>query len=451
MGQSTTIMYTGKRFAHCVLACLASVAICRGQGIITTVAGSDLVYPGSSFSALSASFGQLTGVAVSPLTGDVYFASGSRSLIVKFNPTLNSVSVVAGIGIGGYSGDGGPAANAALNSPQQIAFDQAGNLYIADDLNTCIRKIDLQGVITTVVTTNGGSAVLGLAFGPDGTIYFSGYSQIFHVAARGTVSVIAGGSQSGYAGDGGPAAKALLDYACCLAFDTDGNLYFADVANSRIRRIGTDGIISTFAGNGQVATFPVEGPAVASPLSHPHALAIDASGNVYTTNSRALVKIDSKGSLSNLTPNDSTYPLTATPLTNAIVSALGLAFDKAGNLYITDGYANCLYRSSLAGTIQAVAGYSPNFGIGDNGPALSAGLSGPFMLGFLPDGSLLIADQFNLRIRRLSTTGTITTLAGTGSPAVLYEPAQAIGVSGGNIDISAGGVEQLSPSGTISS
>src|ERR1700677_3787404 len=146
------MMDPGTRFVHGALACLASVAIGQAQGIITTVAGSDLVYPGSSYSALSASFGQLTGVAVSPVTGDVYFASGSRSLIVKFDPQLNSVSVIAGIGIGGYSGDGGPAANAALDSPQQLAFDQAGNLYVADQQNNCIRKIDQQGVITTVVT-----------------------------------------------------------------------------------------------------------------------------------------------------------------------------------------------------------------------------------------------------------------------------------------------------------
>lgn len=77
------------------------------QGIITTVAGTDLVYPGTSFSAMSASFGQLSGVAVSPVTGEVYFASQSRSLIIKFNPLLNSVSIIAGIGVGGYSGDGG--------------------------------------------------------------------------------------------------------------------------------------------------------------------------------------------------------------------------------------------------------------------------------------------------------------------------------------------------------
>ncbi len=197
------------RFAECFLACLASVGVCQGQGIITTVAGSDPVYPGSSYSALSASFGELSGVAVSPVTGDVYFASSSRSLIVEFNPQLNSVGVVAGIGIGGYSGDGGPAANAALNSPQQIAFDKAGNLYIADDQNDCIRRIDPQGVITTVVKSPQYGAT-GVAFAPDGTVYFSDSSRIYHVSASGTVSVIAGGSQQGFSGDGGPAKSSIV-------------------------------------------------------------------------------------------------------------------------------------------------------------------------------------------------------------------------------------------------
>src|SRR5579863_2117275 len=99
------------------ISCAASVS---AQGIITTVAGTDLTYPSGSFAANYASFGQLSGVAVNPVTGEVYFASTSRSLIVKFDPVKDTATVVAGIGVGGFSGDGGPAANAALNTPQQL-------------------------------------------------------------------------------------------------------------------------------------------------------------------------------------------------------------------------------------------------------------------------------------------------------------------------------------------
>jgi hypothetical protein len=109
--------------------CVAAGASLYAQGVITTVAGSDPTYPGNSLSAFSATFGFLSGVALSP-TGDVYFASQSRSLIVRFSPQRNSLTIIAGTGIGAYSGDGGAAVNASLNSPQQIAFDPSGrSLY----------------------------------------------------------------------------------------------------------------------------------------------------------------------------------------------------------------------------------------------------------------------------------------------------------------------------------
>src|SRR5262245_6436883 len=121
---------------------IAAVAL-HAQGVITTIAGTDPVYPGSSFSAFSATFGPLSGGAVSP-AGDLYFAATASSLIVKFSPQRNSMTIVAGIGHAGYSGDGGPAVSASLNVPQQIAFDAAGNLYVADMNNQCIRRVDTQ-------------------------------------------------------------------------------------------------------------------------------------------------------------------------------------------------------------------------------------------------------------------------------------------------------------------
>ena len=454
------IMLPGKRPAASLIVSLIVALECCAQGIITTVAGTDIAYPGSSFSAMSASFGQLEGVAVSPIDGGVYFASASRSLIVKFNPTLNSVSIVAGIGIGGYSGDRGPARIAELNYPKQIAFDRVGNLYIADRQNYAVRKIDTAGTITTVA-----AIVLpeGVAVAPDNTLYILDYGRIHHVAADGTVSVVAGSGQPGYSGDGGPAAAALVCGSGSLAFDTTGNLFFDDPCNYRIRRIGTDGIISTIAGNGQFGT-PVVGPATTSPLSYLSGLTADASGNVYFGHS-GLVKVDSKGLLSILDPaQDSLFFLTqAGPLTNAIIAPEQLAFDQAQNLYFTDYDANCLYRSSPSGVIQAVAAYAPNFGIGDNGPGVSAGLNAPYGLGLMPDGSLLIADYLNQRIRRLAPSGVITTVAGNGSvsfnltpgPALsspIYKPLQAVSDAAGNIYVSTGGgqIAKISPAGILS-
>ena len=360
-----------KLLRHFVTACVA-VGVSWGQGIITTVAGTDLVYPGSSFSALSASFGQLSGVAVNPISGDVYFASQSRSLIVKFNPQLNSASVVAGIGIGGYSGDGGPASAAALNQPVQIAFDRTGSLFIADSQNNAVRKIDPQGVISTVAA---GIYPIGVAIASDGTLYASNIYTIVRIAVDGTMTVIAG-SVPGYSGDRGPATDATLNFIQGLAFDAVGNLFVTDQANNRIRRIGTDGIISTVAGNGQFGP-PVAGPAIASPLGGLASLTVDRSGNLYFGGG-GLLKVDSKGVLSILNPTPSSFFLAASgSLTNASLDPNHLAFDQGGNLYITEAFTNCLYRSSPGGIIQAVAGYAPNFGIGD-GPALLAGLNVAF-------------------------------------------------------------------------
>ncbi len=388
------------------------------QGVITTIAGTDLTYPGSSFSALSASFGELSGVAVSP-SSEVYFASVSRSLVLKFNPQHNSVVVVAGIGIEGYSGDGGPATQAELSAPQQLAFDQAGNLYIADRNNGRIRKVDTQGTITTFAVEPDGN-VAGVAVAPNGAVYGSDYAAVFSFGTNGVATLIAGNpSQQGYAGDGGPAIKALFNQPFPLAFDNAGNLLIADSGNFRVRRITADGNISTIAGNGQMGTWngAANGqPALATALNPPiSGLAVDSSGNLYIATSQ-LLEVGATGTISVLNANTSTFILTQPgPLSNAAIDPVQLAFDQTGNLYFTDYWAYCLYRST-GGIVQAMAAYAPEFGIGDNGPAVLAGLSGPAGLALSGNGSLLVADQYNQRIRQISPAGTITTVIGTGSP-----------------------------------
>jgi len=386
----------------------------HAQGVITTIAGSDVSYPGNSFSALSATFGQLGGVAVSP-SGDVYFSSATRSLIVKFNPQKSSLTIVAGIGEGSYSGDGGPAVNAALNSPQQLAFDRAGNLYIADELNYAIRKIDTQGVITTIASKLVNTK--GVAVAADGSVYASDYYRIVRIASGGSLTVIAGFQTSGYSGDGGPAIQAMLSDPINLAFDSAGNLYFAESGHHRIRRIAPGGIVSTFAGNGQNGN-PVFGqPATASSFGYPNGVGVDAGDNVYFGTGYSLVRVDTKGMASLVNPDQNGFLLpAAAPVRTPALGVMGISFDAAGNLYFVDRLANCLGRLTAAGSIQAVAAYSPNFAIGDGGPAQSAVLSTPRGLTIMPDGALLVVDASSQRIRRISPTGVISTVAGTGAP-----------------------------------
>ena len=439
--------------------CLYGVALCRAQGIITTFAGSDITYPGAPFPANSASFGQLISTAVGP-DGGVYFVSESRALVLKLNPSTSAVTVVAGIGINGYSGDGGPANKAELNNPQGIAFDSAGTLYVADNGNGVVRKIDSSGTITTYAKA---PYVVGLTFASDGSLYASNYYQILHINADGSSTAVAGGTGQGYKGDGGPATAALLSDVSGIIFDQSHNLLLADSGNNRIRRIDTTGKITTIAGNGQGGA-SVAGPAASTAIGFPIGLALDGYGNLYTGSysNNQLLKIDTTGQLSILNPNASTFFLTAPgPVAKAVITPAWPALDSAGNLYVVDSFAGCLWQVSATGTIQVAAGFAPNFFLGDNGPAALAGLNGPSGIWMAADGSLLVAEQANNRIRRISSAGTITTVVGNGAagmaspgPALsspLEIPVSVTSDGSGNIYLlSSGIVFRANPAGVLS-
>jgi len=233
-----------------------AIQVANGQNI-TTVAGGP---PPNNIPALSASLGQPEGVAADK-SGNFYFVSQGLSSVFKVDPT-STLSLVAGNGIFGFSGDGGPATAASLNSPHTVAVDGSGNLFIADGGNGRIRRVDAAtGIITTVAgggccsLGDGGPATSalvspwGVAVDSSGNLFIAEGSRIRRVDhATGIITTVAGNGTFGFSGDGGPATSAQINFPRGVAVDSFDNLLIADTNNDRVRRVdAASGIIATVA------------------------------------------------------------------------------------------------------------------------------------------------------------------------------------------------------------
>jgi hypothetical protein len=211
------------------------------QPVITTVVGTDWLFPGDGRRAVDAPLGgTITGFAVAvDLQGNLFIADSGNNMVMRVGMD-GILKVIAGNGVPGDSGDNGAATAAALALVRAVAHDRAGDLYVISSLNR-IRKISRAGVITTT----GGNNV------------------------------------SGYSGDGGPALQASLNLPYSLAIDGAGSILVADTLNHRIRRITPDGIITTIAGTGQAGFSGDGGPATSASLNSPYDVAVDTAGNIY--------------------------------------------------------------------------------------------------------------------------------------------------------------------------
>jgi sugar lactone lactonase YvrE len=352
------------------------------------------------------------GVAVDP-AGNVCIVSGN----VVLSRAANGSQVVLAGGGNASPGDGGQATAAKLGTLADIAFDGAGNLYIAETGNNRIRKVSPAGVISTLSSvTNLGAMAVDNA----GNVYFAQGNQVSRISVDGSLSVVAGTGVYGYTGDGGPATSAAIFSPSALALDGAGSLYVADTFGE-IRKVSTSGIISRFAGAGGAGFYGDGGPALSAQLANVSGMVADSSGNLYVADTNRIRQITPGGVITTVAGNGIQFGAgDGGPALNAELNQpAGLALDSSGSLYIADGFNN-LVRKISNGTITTIAGrsFAYPYPTGDGGPATSAFLQQPTGVALDPSG-VYIADGSNAEIRKVSaSTGSITTVAGSGGGAV---------------------------------
>jgi hypothetical protein len=354
-------------------------AAAQAPGTIQTVAGDG--YQGNFGIGGPATAAELTSpnsVAVDK-KGNLFIADLASERIYKLDASTRILTVFAGTGAGGYSGDGGPAIDATFNHPFGLAFGPAGNLFVSDSRNNVIRKIDVSsGIIETVAGSGFGAGPgdadtcgavtpglkakktvlcnpFGIAVDAGGNLYFTNAtSQVLKVTeSSGIVSVVAGTGSYGYSGDGGPAGSASLSWLPGLALDGQGNIYIADSGNCALRKIAaSSGIITSVVGapmspySGTCGLSGDGGPASAALISGPYGLSVDADGNIFvgdSVNNVVRVIAASDGNIYTVAGSYANgqgfygYSGNGGPAVNATLAyPLGVTVDLAGDLYIND-------------------------------------------------------------------------------------------------------------------
>lgn len=414
------VLLTSLLLAAAAPACAAAAPPVTGtlHYVIETAAGSGNV--GDGRLAVEAQLNRPQGIATDR-RGNLYIADTENHRVRKVTPA-GIISTVAGDGQAGMRGDGGPAEFARLNLPFGVAVDREDNLYIADLGNHRVRKVDAGGTMTTVAGT-GIKGSLGKEGGPAtetqlmsprnvtvdaaGNLYISEFEghRVRKVAKDGAITTVAGLGVAGLGGDGDDARKAQLSFPAGLAVDSAGTLYIADSQNHRVRRVRS-GVISTWLGGSDAIV-----------LMTPVGVALDAAGNLYVAERiPAIRRFGQNGGLERVAG-------TGMPgydgdgrgaMTSMLAAPADVAFDALGNLYIADGPR--IRKVGVTATISTVAGDAYMRAIGDQGPAVRAILNSPKGVSMDADGNLFIADSGTHRIRKVAPGGLISTLAGTGTP-----------------------------------
>ncbi|PQJ09723.1 hypothetical protein CJD36_017490 [Flavipsychrobacter stenotrophus] len=430
-------LYIADRDNHCIRKVNAG-------GIISTVAG--LGSPGFTGDGSAATLGRLnlpTGIAVDA-AGNLYIADQMNGRIRQVN-TSGDFSTIAGTGVTGYNGDGVAATVADLHQPAKVSVDGSGNVYISDFANNRIRIVDPSATINTLAGngtagfSGDGAAATGAMINhpaglyPDGSgrLYFADAdnNRIRMIDGTGIINTIAGVDR--YLGDGGPATSADLLTPSYMCIDKAGNLYFSEPNGYRVRKLTSAGIISTYAGNGINAYTGDGGPATAASLYQPEAVTIDTSGNLFISMFDGVIrKVTPSGTISTFAGNGALgFCGDGSPAISACIGTQGMVMDTTGIMYLSEGGFARIRTINTAGIINTIGGIgSPGYS-GDGGAATDAKLAYPLGIQVDDSGNVYVADQNNSAIRKITPSGNISTIAGTGvasfsgdnGPAVIAE------------------------------
>jgi len=332
--------------------------------------------------------------------------------IAKNQPLI--IDTVAGKLAGGIYVEGGLATEAGFGEPKGVAVDASGNLYIADYYAFCIRKVDTNGIITTAAGNGGlGYPVDGVpatetalgkleavAVDASGNLYIadSYFSCVRKVDTNGIITTVAGNTTPGYSGDGGPATQAQLYRPHGMAVDASGNLFIADSGNHCVRQVDTNGIITTVAGTGTAGFIGDGGFANYAWLNAPRGVAVDASGNLFIadTGNSCIRQVDTTGIITTVAGTGSLLPGDGGPATEAqLQKPWGVAVDASGNLFIGELNAYRVRKVYPSGIITTAAGNGTMGDTGDGNPATQARLYAPMGVAVSPSGDLYIADSNN--------------------------------------------------------
>jgi streptogramin lyase len=363
-----SVVLLGVALAGFLIPANAQDAVTQTAVIQTIAATGEGTDGGDGGPALQTNLVQPFGLEVGP-DGGLYICEFGAHRIRRLDFKTQQITNVAGTGKQGYSGDGGPASEAMLDQPHELRFDRAGNLYFTDMRNHAVRKIDAK---TRVITT------------------------------------IAGNGKSGFAGDGGPASKSLLNQPHSVCFDDQGQLYIADVGNHRVRRVDlATGRIETIAGTGEKKLPSDGGDAASEPLFGPRAVCI-AGDDLWVAlrEGHSVWRINQKtGKLHHVAGSGRPgYKVDRGPAKDAVVnSPKGIGLGPDGRIYLVDSSNHCLRAiDPKTETIETIAGRGGEKGFaGDGGPPSKSLLDNLHGVGFGRHGEIFIGDSDNNRVRSI--------------------------------------------------